>query len=90
MLRTGMIALKRQTTLVLMASLALVVNGCIGSGKRPVVECTMTDSSGLEWRASAPASERSEAEASVLDSCLAESKDPSSCQDASCTEIHSQ
>jgi len=73
-----------------MASLALAMNGCLGSGERPIVECTMTDSSGLEWRASAPISDQTEAEASVLDSCLAESKDPNSCQDASCTEIHSQ
>lgn len=82
--------MKQYTSLVLIASLALIVNGCIGSGERPVVECTMTDSTGLEWRAKAPTGEQSEAEASVLASCMAESKDPNSCQNASCTEIHSQ
>jgi hypothetical protein len=82
--------LQRRTPLVLMACLALVMNGCLRLGERPIVECAMTDSSGLEWRARAPSGDQSEAEASVLDSCLAESKDPNSCQDASCTEIHSQ
>ena len=82
--------MQRQMPFVLMAGLALVMNGCLRSGERPIVECVMTDSSGLEWRAQAPTGDQSEAEASVLDSCLAESKDPNSCQDASCTRIDSQ
>jgi len=82
--------LQRQMPLLLMASLALVMNGCLGSGERSIVECTTTDSAGFEWRAKAPTGDQSEAEASVLDSCLAESKDPNSCQDASCTVTRSQ